>query len=470
MIDTIVLRIHNLSKYPEIYEQYYAPANKKNSFTEGMVDKSTGEIFEMDYCPALIYHDSNRILMPRHRSHINIPSSHYHLSYSVDSKKNYLEFNFSIPKYCYSTNVMQFLNEIDSSANATFNKLISFLIKFFAENFIKTPLFEDIEINRIDLCYNQFFVSKEDALAYLDEQKKLLVKYARSSKNNFRSYDTSLMYITRRYSFKIYHKGTEFEKHDAKELAKNGNPKNLPLQYFQEQADTILRYEMTFRTSFLSYLMQHYFFTSEAKSLYPQFGEHTVPKTWQKIIALGYAKVYQNYCRTGKFFTLKSIYDYRVNILHELKDHNSNKHRIARTDYNLYDTVTFDESIFQMLHDTFWAKVQQYQLSQVMDVTQLSKKIDEYKSDVKTRSKLKMSTSKEERTMDKTRMLILGLLVNQNYNIDNLKAFIPLRTFERIKHDLKKLGITSNHTNLSIVLPKLDYLDYRIFFGQFIKY
>lgn len=470
MIDTIVLRIHNLSKYPQIYEQYYAPSNKKNSFTEALFDVNTGEIIETTFSSAMVFHDSNRIIKPRHRSHMRVPSSHYDLAYNVDTRKDYLEFNFSIPKYLYATNVLQFVNEIDCSCSATFSMLQGFLFKFLNQNFLQTPLFSDVEINRIDLCYNQFFDTKASALAYLEEQKKLLLKYARSSKNNYRSYDTSLMYVTRRYSFKIYHKGTEFKAHDLKQLEKS-NPFQYPLEYFGNHADTILRYEMTFRSSYLSYLMQHYFFTSEAKSMYAEYSNHSVPLIWQDLIKKGYHKVYENYCRTGKFFTLQSIYDInQSNFVGRFFEHNTSKNNLTKDYYNILDTVTFDRSIFSMLFNTFWDKVKQYQLTQIVDVVGMTKKIDLVKSEIKARKTLITSNAKEERQIDKTRMIILGLLINCNFNINQLKKYMPLRTFERIVFDLKKLGIDSKHSNINIPLPRLDYLDYRIYFSKFIRY
>ncbi|MBN8785456.1 MAG: hypothetical protein J0I84_00045, partial [Terrimonas sp.] len=216
MIDTIVLRIHNISKYKRLYDQFYRPTKEKNSITKAYIDEDSGEYMEMGYSAALVFHDNNRVLPLMHRSAVYVPSSHYSVSYVISTQKDFLEFNFSIPKYIWSTNVMQFINLFDNSETILFGELQKFITEFINDNCHERPLMDDIEINRIDFCYNQFFNSKDDALAYLAEQNKLLVKYARSSGNKFRSYDTSIMYVTRRYSFKIYHKGTEFAKNDYK--------------------------------------------------------------------------------------------------------------------------------------------------------------------------------------------------------------------------------------------------------------
>ena len=46
MIDTVILRIQNIDKYPIIYEQFYNPQRKKGTITQAYVDTTTGEITE----------------------------------------------------------------------------------------------------------------------------------------------------------------------------------------------------------------------------------------------------------------------------------------------------------------------------------------------------------------------------------------------------------------------------------------
>jgi len=69
-------------------------------------------------------------------------------------------------------------------------------------------------------------------LKYLEQQKKLKDKYSRSSTNGAGDYDTSLTYKTKRYSFKIYHKGTEFRQNDKRKLADN-NPTGIDIDDLQ---------------------------------------------------------------------------------------------------------------------------------------------------------------------------------------------------------------------------------------------
>ena len=74
------------------------------------------------------------------------------------------------------------------------------------------------------------------------------------------SYATTWTIVTTRYSFKCYHKGTEFHENDYKELVANINKHNYNLNHLQNIADRILRYEITFRRSMLHYLTMYYTF------------------------------------------------------------------------------------------------------------------------------------------------------------------------------------------------------------------
>lgn len=456
MIDTIVIYINNLDKYPTIYEKFYSPVQGKNSVTTAMVDKETGEIIESNQMAVNIYHDTNRVLPLSHRSNINLPSSHYSLSYFVNTSRNRLEFNFSIPKYLFGTNILQFINLYDQNAYYTFSELQLFLYKFFKEQFIQEPLKEDVEINRIDLCYNQFFNSKDEALQYLDKQKELLVKYARSSKNNYRTYDTSLMYVTRRYSFKIYHKGEEFYKHDYKEMVRMGNPKDYDLMFLQQQADCILRYEMTFRNSFINYLMGHYFFHSKTAGDYHIYRTHPVSLFYRKLVAWGNDRsftkgkktVAEQFAARGKKFSMRSAFDHTNNPM-VLKDQ---------------DAVTFDSIIFQILYNAFWDKVKQYQLETSIDYAGIVNRIKEYNKNNKLKNKLR---TRDQNGLNFSRLLVPALL-SQFVNLESLASLLPRTTMHRLRADLKKIGLTTKSVNITVVKPKIDYSDYKIFMQKYI--
>ena len=272
MIDTIVLRIHNLeSKYLHL-ANYLKQLNTKD-YVSKFKSSTDSDLSESN----IFFSDTKRILTLSHRSSINLPSSHYSISFQINDERDFIEFNFSIPKLLYSNNVMQFVDISSQSDDFVFTMLQSTLSRFFNQYLPLPPDWKDVEIQRIDLCFNQFFKSKNEALKYLSEQKKINVENARSDTNRFMDYDgTTVMYKTDNYSFKIYHKGTEFRKNDLSQLAKNpsnhgfktnGNyessvTKNNPLGFnlfdLAETADKILRYEMTCRNGLFNYLFKQY--------------------------------------------------------------------------------------------------------------------------------------------------------------------------------------------------------------------
>lgn len=452
MVDTIILYVNNLTEYRQVFEKFYSPSDKKNSFTVAVLDTATADFIETTKSSKYIYHDTDRVLPIAHRSNLFIPSSHYSLSYYVNLTRNRLEFNFSIPKYRFGTNVLQFIPWHSQNSEDVFDKLKKFITDFIKTELPQPVLFEDIEINRVDLCYNQIFDSKLNALSYLDEQKKLLTKFARSSKNNFRSYDTSLMYITKRYSFKIYHKGTEFAKNDYKEILKNGNSFKYDLPEMQKNADCILRYEMTFRKSMINYLFNQKFFeSSEAvksdkynQSIYYEFGKEIINMSFQDIRKKYYSSDYERYKKIEKRFTLRSPFCYQSTFTEKVQS----------------ERITFDKIVFSLLSQEFKNKILSYQIECNLSPLAIKLKIDKFNE------KIDKGYIKRENKANEHR-LIMAAVLSQYINVESLKEIMPQRSFYRLKADLTKIGIKTQVHNLSIPTPRLDYLDYKILFGKY---
>lgn len=286
MIDTIVLRFHEIglggqhNRLAEWLNRTHTKTGKTVTMTPG--HEATHSVSaQVMHRTTLHYHDTGNVQQVAHFNELK--SSHYTIAYKIDVIKNYVEINLSIPKYIFGTNILLFNrphtsknffaakhNEIKVNLDEAHKRLFSFLNKFFATEFGSIELTpEKIEINRIDICYNQVFDSKEDALDYLNHLKKLRKKNARDTTNysRGRNWKSSITYVTDRYSFKVYHKGSEFAKNDAKKLTDinlSGNHKfRFPTPYYQLFADKILRYEMTFRGSQLSYLYMNNVFRSD---------------------------------------------------------------------------------------------------------------------------------------------------------------------------------------------------------------
>jgi hypothetical protein len=434
MIDTLNFKLNNVSKYPLVKTQYERTSRVGQTTIE--IDQDTGEYLENHQIRALLHHDSDSLMSLSKRSSFFIASSHYTVSYFYNISGDYIDFNFSIPKYCYGTNVLQFIKYFDQGANATYDHFMSFLFTFVKKHFIQAIDLEDIEITRLDLCYNQFFNSKYDALKYLSDQKELMKKFARNSKNDFRSYDTSLMYLTKRYSFKIYHKGTEFIKNDRKELLKN-NPTGFPLGVLEDQSNRILRYEITFRKSMIDYLFRQNKLENDYVTFKPN--QHA-----------GVRKAYPEHYRRAVEFA-----------------ENGKRYVLAKVDpieAVHTSTVQFSQRIFNTMFDYFWEYVKKFQLNRKMSLQELITKIDERNE---VRDTIQNQAVRRKASYNKPMLTILAMLTSYE-SLDEIrkKDLVPRSTFFHYQKKLKELGVTSHGRLLDMPAPGLDYSDYKFYFGH----
>lgn len=167
------------------------------------------------------------------RGKYRLTSSSPNIVYDINENGSFIDFEFSIPKYLYGHNLAEFVPQggsklkINDPVNLLswagqkkylFDRLDYLIEKFLNElqQFYKceeTPDRNYLEVRRVDLCYNQYFKSMEEALLVLNEQRKINMKRQRINSNIAKSYDTSISYVgTSGSYFKIYHKGSEYSK------------------------------------------------------------------------------------------------------------------------------------------------------------------------------------------------------------------------------------------------------------------
>jgi hypothetical protein len=283
MIDTIVIRLHNLEKYKNLIDQLRLKKSKGYKLKTAIVD--VNEIKRIrdagyDEQRTLEIYETNRphdfLIKTEVGKQVNA-SHHYAFTYRINESSDYVEFNFSIPKYLFGSNIIMFVEHFYDRyyslyENGTFeynvkkapDYFMSFIRYFFKREFFQREIdYRDVEINRIDVCFSQVFSSKEEALRYLSYQKKIRKKYSRDEDGGKSEWNTSFMYTTKRSSSKIYHKGTEYKKHDRKEHEKINRERGdqyFDTRKYQEFADRILRYEVTLRSAELNYLFKHNIF------------------------------------------------------------------------------------------------------------------------------------------------------------------------------------------------------------------
>lgn len=186
----------------------------------------------------------------------NIRSSETEVTYLLNYEKGFMDFEFSIPKYLYGHNLAQFIPQCDSKlyrknisdifawskqSELLYNRFNKFIYSFLQDLFFNMeleyqPNMNYVELVRFDLCYNQYFDSKEIALAYLEEQKKFKKKskiYAPDSNVDFK---TTIAWRTQNGNyFKIYHKGSEYINQKHGDFAKHVKTNNAFLDFIYKQ-------------------------------------------------------------------------------------------------------------------------------------------------------------------------------------------------------------------------------------------
>ncbi len=447
MIDTIILYIRGLEKYTVLLNQIQKDeAGKKTSIylkedqAEALLHKDVFYTF---------YHDSNTFIPLASNGSLSIGSWSYNLSFFVDRSKDKIKFEFSIPKYLYGTNVLQFVNYYDVSADAIFLKLMDF-IKMFCRNFICPVDLEDVEIGRLDLCYNQFFNTKKQSLAYLDAQKVYCQREAKKLGRIPQITPTSWYLVKDNYSMKVYHKGTEFKKHDYKTLVGKSVPYSL--QHMADVADKILRYEITYRKSHFDYLFKKLYFEGRSKkaTVY-KYLFNTLRIDGEKCLA-------RSYC-------ISSLFDFHKELQKTNPYIPGSKSPGWIEFFEGVQCVTFNRELFGSLYVKFWNFVKEYQIPSSgynTNFEALIKKINDGYVMTAQLSGKKVSL-KDEKT------LLFWMLASQK---TPLKEYVSKGLLTRMQHwrilkEFAKVGLSDFNPIMNSTKPSIDYSSYRYHFAAF---
>src|SRR4051812_44971312 len=117
MIDTIILRLHGVRKHRSVIKSLDLLNTKGYTTSQGKVNPKevmrlrnmgitdTGEILSI----MRMNGTGEFLLKTKVAKHVNA-SNHYAFTYFVNYTQDYIEFNFSIPKYLYGSNVVQFVD------------------------------------------------------------------------------------------------------------------------------------------------------------------------------------------------------------------------------------------------------------------------------------------------------------------------------------------------------------------------
>lgn len=527
MIDTITFTLYDLKAHATMVNQL---RNHQTGFR-----KFDGKGAVLDH-EILLPEQSRRIKERFIYRTLNTASSHYKIIIIVDTYKDVINFTMSVPKYLYGHNIAQAVqnpNEIDfnftlksfdDNKKQGFRRLRQFIATFFKNEFPghKVRIY-NLELKRIDFCYNQIFRSKAEAFEYLELQKGIDRKYSRESTNRFHNYATSIFASNQHYSIKIYHKGTEYEKNDRKEherINRMAGKQIFDTEYLQAFADRILRYETTIRPAYISYLYNGKIFRKNSKqfqtwkiiynkikSINKKFDEKRFFETVDR------KKMMENiipYCQnkidksTGYNFIelMQSIYvkrvsnkislEFKIGLLYRFfRDFDTLRNTRRRfyfslmpeQDYefkrdnasngNKFDTfpnVKLNDELFCLLADKLKEFILDMRIEEKKPISHYLNAIDSYNAQQKKNKKfakdIKMSmynkTQYKEISKPKLGMVLLTL---QNYSMKSIKNLLNLSasTFYQYQADLKKVGYSKNTiNNLTVVVPEFSYNDYFI--------
>ena len=478
MIDSIIIRIHHL-RSKETLLKWLQWGSWKGS------NDGTIEIPEHDASRHIVlkhveYYDTKKTTKKLRNKHF-IKSSSYNLNYLVDITNDYIEFNFSIPKYKYGTNVAQFVNHYRATSfelsknssfqynlEGTYNRLLKFIENFFSRfaGVELEKMKEDVEINRLDICFNQIFDDKQEALAYLEHQKKIKKRGERliNDKINFA---TSIYLAGKYFTFKIYHKGTEFRKNDAPELRKAN--KRLKQQRFNVEkigafADRILRYEIEFKNAGLNYLYKNNLFRKYSKSFNGYKRSHRLTKKvenwskgWSKSRrerAFEYMKTkeWREHERNAHLYTqmISQVSSFRLAVSKEAaisaKSDRPAEYRDKGKKVVVNDKALFSPALFNLCARDFKKFFSWYQLRSKTQMGNLQKVVAEANSHVKMMKRYNMKEKGVNYSTLNKYLTLIGTY-GEKYLLQN-KLYSRVQIW-RLKKQLKGLGYSE--------MPVTDY-------------
>ncbi|WP_422004874.1 phage/plasmid replication domain-containing protein [Roseivirga pacifica] len=499
MLDTVVLRIHDLEYHERLAEWLNNKHNKRGvSYYDKMdIDEMSVEKKRL-HKTMIVYHDTGNMIEKTHTNYLK--SSHYNLAYRIVYIHDYIEFNFSIPKYVFGTNIIHYNTSpnskkfqfykhstIEHNLAEMYDRFIRFIKKFFTTEFGEIPInLALVELNRLDICYNQMFQTKHDALAYMKELRNVRKKWSRDTTNAL-TWETSMMHkVNGRYSIKCYHKGSEFKKNDYQKLK---DKPQFDVEYYQKFADRILRYEFTIFNGYLSYLYQLNNFRkqcplwAEAKELARKNEKDSTTKKYRewrsKLTPFDKRKIaYYNFvnAKRRKFMLSDGIIEKWPNKF-RLVDEENELYTIEQDvtyfdsrkyTHNTYCLLTKD--FFKTLSNKFLDLVYEFKLDVAKDRTEIFLEIDRYNDQIKAQKKkfkdlglsiTKFYNSKDFRIINKSRILpIIHMLETMSWAEIERSGMYSRKTLYNYKKDLEKLGVTEKTTLSKAINAPFDMKAY----------
>jgi len=441
MIDTITIRIHNAIQY-KLYEYFNSPAVGITYINNADPDIKT----DTSKISGVYFNDSDNFIEFRRVGRLYNPTSNYHLSVKCNPGDNIVDLEYSCPKWTYGHNVAQLIDYHQQDSQKCYQVLLRHLVAFFDRHIPFKIEPGDIEIRRIDMCYNQFHETYQDAMNYLDLLKPGFTRLARKNGSVPVPYDTGIHFTTRRMSFKCYHKGSEFRKNDYYKLLDKHIP-GYDIEATARAADRILRYEATFRSSYLNYaFMQLY---TKIKNPAPGIKN----SIYRKMFYL--ARVEKK--AASKAFCLKSEYDYL------------NSSMIMRDCYFEYESmfepnrVSFDQNLFDYMFNHTWKLIKIVSVMPSGDEKLFLQAINR-----KNQEAERAVFSSRKRQKINPRSIMTWFRLSQKpggLKQAMRKGMLSERQYYNILKLFKSLGYQDYNPKGSLMRPDFGYSEYKRIFG-----
>lgn len=487
MIDTIIIKVHNIEANLIIVNHIWGA---KGAFTKS--EKNISDVDFADFKQKQIFFknlDQNKTVssMP-FTTHVysSINTDHYSVASRINYVQDFIEFNFSIPKYMYGHNIAQFVppnkniaafNEnYLKNAETVYNHIFKFLDVFFVSNFGYCPDFRFISVTRLDLCFNMFFETKKQALSYIQAIAVIRKKYMRST-SNYLPRTTSLYHITKNVNYNIYHKGSEYEANDKKvhqKLNIEHKKKIFDTDLLQDISDKIVRFEAKYKDSWMSQQYLYHFWRKDCSRHRNYFTQYKTIKKLKEFHIKDYLKLpkwkknlYNDFNKKlmlKKDVFLKNDFEYIQHYLRESpKLMYLNKYSVKSDDIHIYNIEQNHESrirlsypLFKHMCKHFNDFLSQYIVNELPTKIDIIKIVEEHNKIVDQHNydneiAIQQKKMKRKSKMNKNKIAMIVQLLNE-YSLDeikNLKLFDD-RTFYRYKSDLKQLGVNPQSLNYTL--------------------
>lgn len=478
MIDTVVLRVHDLQRHLGLVEWLHRQQRQTGSKAKTIRMERFDEHDEFSPQQKILhrtlinYHDSGEMHEVAHFNQLK--SSHYLIAYKIDYKQLFIEFNLSVPKYVFGTNIFHFNTPttsrrfsahehgtIEKNLSEAHRRLVAFIDYFFAHEFgeIGTKIDRNlVEVNRLDICFNQVFGSKADAMDYFAQLCKLKRKGAREGSNYSRNWKTTIMYKTQRYSVKVYHKGTEFAKNDAKQLRTlNQQGASFDVPHYQQFADCMLRYEMTFRSSYMSYLYLRHIFRKRChiwqrgRELFKQWrSQEDKPGfiAWRKSLTrddVAHVDYYRNRITKSKDFYLQVSDDTAA---YDVATDEYEFNRVAPSEQYWTYPALFSSRLVRLMGRRFLRELKEFELQLKKDSKTILSALEKHNSDIKEARAVRKKYGHDDvgdtgRKISVSKIRAVTKLL-ETHTFEEIEAanLFERRTWYNIRRDLAMLGVT----------------------------